>query len=79
MSAIKRTWSTSFEAAGEDEGVNESKDFNSFVDDDDDDEPSFGRQILPVARLPDNFDGEPVDGMQYLFMVRYARSMRWGA
>ncbi|THH12227.1 hypothetical protein EW145_g100 [Phellinidium pouzarii] len=38
--------------------------------DDSDDEPTMGKQILPVARLPDNFDGEPMDGMQYLFTVR---------
>ena len=37
-----------------------------------DEEPSMGRQILPVARLPADFNGEPVDGMQYLFMVRSA-------
>jgi hypothetical protein len=37
---------------------------------DSDDEPSPGRQILPVANLPENFDGEPQDGMQYLFTVR---------
>ena len=36
----------------------------------DNDEPSMGRQILPVAQLPDDFDGEPMDGMQYLFTVR---------
>ena len=41
-------------------------------DGDSDEDPSYGmRQILPVASLPANFDGEPVDGMQYLFMVRY--------
>ncbi|TDL29868.1 hypothetical protein BD410DRAFT_849973 [Rickenella mellea] len=40
------------------------------ADDSDDDEASFGRQILPVARLPENFDREPEDGMQYLFTVR---------
>ncbi|KAG6821549.1 hypothetical protein H0H93_000058 [Arthromyces matolae] len=39
-------------------------------EDSDDDEPSLGRQILPVANLPDNFNGEPEDGMQYLFTVR---------
>lgn len=38
--------------------------------DTDDDEPSFGRQILPVANLPEDFDGAPVDGLQYLFTVR---------
>ncbi|KAI0308653.1 hypothetical protein OF83DRAFT_1288892, partial [Amylostereum chailletii] len=39
--------------------------------DDDDDEPSYGlRQILPIANLPADFDGEPMDGMQYLFTVR---------
>lgn len=43
-------------------------------EDSEDDEPSFGRQILPVAHLPEDFDGEPEDGMQYLFTVRSARS-----
>ncbi|KAE9410132.1 hypothetical protein BT96DRAFT_984445 [Gymnopus androsaceus JB14] len=36
----------------------------------DDDEPSFGKQILPVANLPATFDGIPNDGMEYLFTVR---------
>ncbi|KAH7931194.1 hypothetical protein BV22DRAFT_1042555 [Leucogyrophana mollusca] len=40
------------------------------LDDSDDEEPSFGKQILPVANLPEDFDQEPLDGMQYLFMVR---------
>jgi hypothetical protein len=31
---------------------------------------SFGRQILPVANLPEDFEGIPEDGMQYLFTVR---------
>lgn len=33
-------------------------------------EVSFGKQILPVAELPADFDDEPADGMQYLFTVR---------
>ncbi|KAA1466715.1 hypothetical protein DENSPDRAFT_50235 [Dentipellis sp. KUC8613] len=38
---------------------------------DEDDLPSYGlRQILPVANLPGDFDGEPEDGLQYLFTVR---------
>ena len=38
---------------------------------DDDDDTTYGlRQILPVANLPIDFDGEPTDGMQYLFTVR---------
>ncbi len=38
---------------------------------DDDDDATYGlRQILPVANLPIDFDGEPLDGMQYLFLVR---------
>jgi hypothetical protein len=37
----------------------------------DDDEPSFGKQTLPVASLPVDFDREPADGMEYLFMVRW--------
>lgn len=40
------------------------------LDDSDDEEPMLGRQVLPVANLPDNFDGVPMDGLQYLFMVR---------
>jgi hypothetical protein len=40
------------------------------LDDSDDEEPSFGRQILPVANLPEDFNGIPTDGMQYLFTVR---------
>ena len=35
-----------------------------------DDEPSYGKQILPVANLPNNFDKPPADGMEYLFTVR---------
>ncbi len=34
------------------------------------DDESLGRQVLPVADLPHDFDGIPEDGMQYLFMVR---------
>ncbi|KJA29872.1 hypothetical protein HYPSUDRAFT_126273 [Hypholoma sublateritium FD-334 SS-4] len=37
---------------------------------DSDDEPAYGKQILPVANLPEDFNEEPVDGLQYLFMVR---------
>jgi hypothetical protein len=37
---------------------------------DSDEEPSLGRQILPVANLPEDFEGEPIDGSQYLFTVR---------
>jgi hypothetical protein len=40
-------------------------------DDDDDEEPLLGRQSLPVANLPDDFNGIPMDGMEYLFTVRY--------
>ncbi|KAI0065972.1 hypothetical protein BV25DRAFT_1880026 [Artomyces pyxidatus] len=40
-------------------------------DDTDEDEPGLGlRQILPVANLPADFEGEPMDGLQYLFTVR---------
>ena len=43
---------------------------------DDDDDTTYGlRQILPVANLPIDFDGEPTDGMQYLFTVRYVLSI----
>ncbi|KAI0663204.1 hypothetical protein C8Q70DRAFT_1042743 [Cubamyces menziesii] len=40
------------------------------LEDSDDEEPMLGRQVLPVANLPDSFDGVPTDGMQYLFTVR---------
>ncbi|TFK55439.1 hypothetical protein OE88DRAFT_619696 [Heliocybe sulcata] len=39
-------------------------------EDSDDEEPSFGRQILPVANLPHNYNGPIEDGLQYLFTVR---------
>ncbi|KAF9226632.1 hypothetical protein BS17DRAFT_494237, partial [Gyrodon lividus] len=39
-------------------------------DDSDSDDIVPGKQILPVAHLPDDFDQEPEDGMQYLFLVR---------
>jgi hypothetical protein len=43
--------------------------------DDDDDDAIYGlRQTLPVANLPIDFDGEPMDGLQYLFTVRYVPS-----
>ena len=38
--------------------------------DGDDESDQFGRQVLPIAKLPDDFDGEPLDGAQYLFTVR---------
>jgi hypothetical protein len=42
---------------------------------DGDDTATYGlRQILPVANLPVDFDSEPLDGMQYLFLVRYVLS-----
>ncbi|KZT72549.1 hypothetical protein DAEQUDRAFT_722708 [Daedalea quercina L-15889] len=43
---------------------------------DDDEEPTLGRQVLPVANLPADFNGVPEDGLQYLFTVRRdARSL----
>lgn len=39
-------------------------------EDQSDDEQTPGYQVLPVANLPEDFDGEPLDGMQYLFTVR---------
>ncbi|CAA7260023.1 unnamed protein product [Cyclocybe aegerita] len=39
-------------------------------EDSDEDEPAYGKQILPVANLPYDFNDEPMDGMQYLFTVR---------
>lgn len=41
------------------------------IEDSDEEEPAYGKQILPVANLPQDFNEEPLDGMQYLFMVRY--------
>ena len=73
MPALKRAWGTSFgdnEDGGETSSINNAPVNGGFMEDDDEDEPSFGKQILPVARLPDDFNGEPVDGLQYLFMVR---------
>jgi len=40
-------------------------------EEDEDGDPVYGmRQILPVAALPADYNGEPMDGMQYLFTVR---------
>ena len=39
----------------------------------DDEEYVLGKQVLPVAALPFDFDGMPEDGAQYLFTVRYVR------
>jgi len=50
--------------------MNSSTKRKRFLVDDSDEEPSLGKQVLPVAKLPNNFDGEPMDGLQYLFMVR---------
>lgn len=46
------------------------------VDSSDDEEPSLGKQVLPVANLPADFAGDPEDGLQYLFLVRYVVSLR---
>ena len=40
------------------------------MEDSDEDEPVMGKQVLPVANLPSDFNGEPADGLQYLFTVR---------
>lgn len=40
------------------------------LEDEDEEEPMLGRQVLPVANLPDTFNGVSMDGMQYLFTVR---------
>jgi hypothetical protein len=38
--------------------------------------PQLGGQVLPVANyLPEDFDGDPGDGMEYLFMVRLVWSL----
>lgn len=39
-------------------------------DSSDEEEPSLGKQVLPVANLPADFSGDPEDGLQYLFLVR---------
>ena len=40
------------------------------LDDSDEEEPTLGKQVLPVANLPADYDGVPQDGLEYLFMVR---------
>ena len=45
---------------------------------DDEDGHVLGKQVLPVADLPFNFDGVPEDGAQYLFTVRYVLILRLG-
>jgi len=48
------------------------------IEDSEEDEPSYGKQILPVANLPADFNDQPLDGMQYLFMVRCVYSCKIG-
>ena len=43
---------------------------NNIESDSEEEEPSFGRQILPVADLPIDYNDEPQDGLEYLFTVR---------
>lgn len=42
-------------------------------DGDEEDVPELGNRVLPVADLPNDFSGEPEDGAQYLFLVRYVQ------
>lgn len=46
------------------------------LEDSEEDDPQYGKQILPVANLPADFNDEPMDGMQYLFMVRCVYSCK---
>lgn len=39
-------------------------------EDEDGDSAALGSQVLPVAELPVGFDGIPLDGAQYLAIVR---------
>jgi hypothetical protein len=45
---------------------------------DDESNNVMGKQVLPVADLPFDFDGVPEDGAQYLFTVRCARILPSG-
>jgi len=40
------------------------------LEESEDEGPSYGKQILPVADLPNDFDRQPANGMEYLFTVR---------
>ena len=71
--AITPTWSQTVNRCHMSKRKRESFEVDYYGDDggcDDGEEPILGRQILPVADLPEDFDGLPVDGMQYLFTVR---------
>jgi hypothetical protein len=51
------------------EESDERQDYDGFMDDDS--EPHrFGSSVLPVANLPNSFEGVPQDGLEYLFTVR---------
>jgi hypothetical protein len=43
---------------------------NNLDQDDDEETIAPGRQILPVANLPEDFNDTPMDGLEYLFTVR---------
>ncbi|KAG5648896.1 hypothetical protein DXG03_000245 [Asterophora parasitica] len=45
------------------------------LEDSDDEEPSLGRQILPVANLPEDFNGEPVDDVPFICQDEHRRLM----
>lgn len=40
-------------------------------EEEDEDEGVAPNQVLPVANLPEDYNGTPQDGAQYLFTVRY--------
>jgi hypothetical protein len=57
----------------EDEDNEDYYDIGGYLDDES--EPhKFGTSVLPVANLPNSFDGVPQDGMEYLFTVRWVLS-----
>ena len=48
----------------------EEEEEEEYFEDAEDVREVFGNQSLPVAQLPDDFDGNPIDGEQYLAVVR---------
>ena len=53
--------------------TNSKRKRDEYESSDDENDHPIGRQVLPVADLPLDFDGAPEDGAQYLFTVRCAR------
>jgi hypothetical protein len=69
---VKKGFTINFDdfAGGDDDEADEDG-YNDHAGRDQAPRGGYGSQVLPVAvQLPEDFDGEPGDGDEYLFLVR---------